>query len=157
MLVRFVFCLDEAIGMKRWMTLIACLSLAATISGLEAAENVSPIAPGRVSSGPESEDGERLFMSNCAACHGIDGRGHGPKAGTTQPPPADLTILSAQNGGVFPAAKVADVIRNGGRVLGHGSHDMPSWGRHFSVRRHPEVARARIGALVDYIRSRQVR
>jgi mono/diheme cytochrome c family protein len=155
-LMRMIFSLEEAIGMKREVAFVACVTLIATFSGAEAAEKSLTGAPGTAGSGPANEDGERLFLGNCAACHGGDAKGHGPKAGTTKPPPADLTVLSAQNGGVFPAAKVADVIRNGGRVLGHGSHDMPAWGRHFSVRRHPEVARARIDALVEYIRSRQV-
>ena len=126
------------------------------LKGKEAAEKLPTVAPGTADSRLANEGGKSLFLGNCAACHGGDAKGHGPKAGTTKPPPADLTVLSAQNGGVFPAAKVADVIRNGGRVLGHGSHDMPAWGRHFSVRRHPEIARARIDALVEYIRSRQV-
>ena len=35
--------------------------------------------------------GETLFSSNCAACHGAEGRGDGPLASTLPVPPADLT------------------------------------------------------------------
>ena len=34
--------------------------------------------------------GADLFKANCAACHGVDGRGGGPLAGTTPVRPADL-------------------------------------------------------------------
>lgn len=35
--------------------------------------------------------GAALFPSNCAACHGADGRGDGPLAAKLPVPPADLT------------------------------------------------------------------
>jgi putative copper export protein/mono/diheme cytochrome c family protein len=35
--------------------------------------------------------GAALFPQNCAACHGMDGRGHGPAAKGLAVPPADLT------------------------------------------------------------------
>lgn len=101
------------------------------------------------------EDGKHLFVLYCAVCHGADGSGQGPKANLLESKPADLTALSAQNNGEFPSEKVADVIRNGGRVLGHGTTDMPAWGRELAVRYHPDRARARISALVGYIRTLQ--
>jgi mono/diheme cytochrome c family protein len=36
------------------------------------------------------ETGESLYQANCAACHGVDARGGGPAAGTTQVRPANL-------------------------------------------------------------------
>lgn len=69
--------------------------------------------------------------------------------------PTDLTQLSARNNGVFPDEKVADVIRNGGAVLGHGSSSMLAWGHFFSELHKPEIANARIAALVSYLRSLQ--
>lgn len=36
-------------------------------------------------------DGAGLFTQHCAACHGMDGRGHGPAAKGLAVPPADLT------------------------------------------------------------------
>jgi hypothetical protein len=47
------------------------------------------------------------------------------------------------------------VIRNGGAVLGHGSTAMLPWGLYFSERRNPAVAKARIKALTEYIKSIQ--
>ena len=37
------------------------------------------------------ERGRRVFMENCASCHGPEGRGNGPAAAGMLPPPADLT------------------------------------------------------------------
>jgi len=104
-------------------------------------------------SGPES--GKTIYLRHCALCHGVDASGNGPLAAALQIAPADLTRLSVEHDDEFPAAKIADVIRNGGGVLGHGSTAMLAWGAYFSEKRKPEVARARIKALVDYIQSIQ--
>lgn len=69
--------------------------------------------------------------------------------------PSDLTVLAARHNGTFPAAKVSDVIRNGGSVLGHGSPTMPAWGLYFSEKGQPDVMRERVRALVAYIASIQ--
>ncbi|MDQ7069994.1 MAG: cytochrome c [Rhodobacterales bacterium] len=50
--------------------------------------------------------GRALFEKQCAVCHGAKGRGDGPYAGQLQFPPADLAVLAANNGGVFPAGDV---------------------------------------------------
>jgi mono/diheme cytochrome c family protein len=46
------------------------------------------------------------FATHCAACHGTSGRGDGPAAAGLTRKPADLTQLSAGNGGGFPATRV---------------------------------------------------
>ena len=99
--------------------------------------------------------GRQLYQDHCAVCHGLDGHGQGPLAAAMKITPADLTRISAAHGGEFPDAKIADVIRNGGNVLGHGTGAMLPWGIYFSERHKPEVGKARIKALVAYIKSLQ--
>lgn len=97
------------------------------------------------------------FARHCAICHGLDGRGSGPLAQAMKIAPTDLTRIAAQNKGEFPSAKIADVIRNGGGVLGHGTSAMLPWGKYFSEKHNPEVGRGRINALVGYIESLQAK
>jgi mono/diheme cytochrome c family protein len=104
-------------------------------------------------SGPVS--GKDEYVRTCALCHGLDATGNGPLAAALQIAPADLTRIAVEQNDVFPAEKIADVIRNGGGVLGHGSTAMLAWGTYFAEKRKPEVAKARIKALVDYIKSIQ--
>ena len=103
----------------------------------------------------QSPNGRDLFIGHCAICHGLDGRGQGPLAEALKIIPADLTQIAVKHEGTFPDAKVADVIRNGGAVLGHGSTAMLPWGLYFSERHKPAVGKARIKALVEYLKSLQ--
>jgi hypothetical protein len=80
-----------------------------------------------------------------------------------------LTALSKANGGVFPFARVYNVIDGRFDVLAHGPRDMPIWGEIFQSPREssnpasppPEkedaelIARSRILALIEYITSLQ--
>jgi mono/diheme cytochrome c family protein len=50
--------------------------------------------------------GAEDFAAYCAACHGMGGKGDGPMAATLPKRPADLTTLSARNGGTFPTTRV---------------------------------------------------
>ena len=99
--------------------------------------------------------GSDLYVSHCAICHGLDGRGQGALAQAMKLVPADLTQIATKHDGAFPDAKVSDVIRNGGAVLGHGSRAMLPWGLYFSERHKPAVGKARIKALVAYLKSLQ--
>jgi len=101
------------------------------------------------------ESGQDAYLRHCAVCHGVEGYGNGPLADAMKIGPTDLTTIAAQHDGAFPAAKVSDVIRNGGGVLGHGTPAMPAWGLYFAEKGKPEVARARVKALVDYVASIQ--
>ena len=53
------------------------------------------LAPGRAVAAETPQEqvaaGRALFLANCAACHGTEGKGDGPKAAGLDPPPADLT------------------------------------------------------------------
>lgn len=53
--------------------------------------------------------GAQFFASNCATCHGAEGRGYdGPTRDWTPPP--DLTFLTRRNGGVFPEIQTLSTI-----------------------------------------------
>jgi mono/diheme cytochrome c family protein len=74
------------------------------------------------------ETGPADFMALCASCHGASGTGDGPAASGLSPRPADLTRLSAQNGGAFPLLEVM------ARVDGYTSEPgtMPEFGQLFA-------------------------
>lgn len=50
--------------------------------------------------------GAEDFGDFCSACHGLSGKGDGEAAAALARKPADLTQLSAKNGGVFPGTRV---------------------------------------------------
>lgn len=104
------------------------------------------------------DSGRGLFMTHCASCHGVSGRGNGPFAEELRRRPADLTQFAKQNGGVFNAAALHRII-DGRTVKAHGTMEMPVWGDTFKWRQGlPEEAiKTRIEAIVRYIESLQER
>lgn len=111
--------------------------------------------------------GKREYDSNCAACHGKLGKGDGPYAGIVEKRISDITTLAKRNGGVFPFARVHEIVDGREVVKVHGTRDMPIWGAdylakkdegYFDVPYDPEAyVRARIVALVDYVYRLQVK
>jgi len=75
-------------------------------------------------------EGKALFTHYCATCHGLDAAGNGPMAPAMSLQPKNLTLLAAENGGVFPVLRV--VMRIDGRepLVSHGS-EMPIFGDFF--------------------------
>ena len=71
--------------------------------------------------------GAEDFATFCSACHGLSGKGDGDMAAELDRKPADLTRISARNGGVFPGTKVMAKIwgYTGGR---NGETPMPQFG-----------------------------
>ena len=59
---------------------------------------------------PPATTGASDFADLCAPCHGTGGRGDGPMAAELAVKPADLTGLSARNGGTFPLSRVMNKI-----------------------------------------------
>jgi mono/diheme cytochrome c family protein len=59
---------------------------------------------------PTRSDGAAFYASNCAACHGPNGKGNGPEALGIGAIPPDLTVLSRDNGGTFPQAQALAYI-----------------------------------------------
>lgn len=114
--------------------------------------------------------GKSEFQNRCAVCHGPGGKGDGGAIDILKAAPADLTVLSKKNGGVFPFDRVYSVIDGRQIVKGHGTRDMPIWGKVYST----ETVKAdeyyagmpydmemyvhsRILALIDYLNRLQVK
>lgn len=103
--------------------------------------------------------GRQMYKQFCAACHGPDGKGHGPATPTLAKRPPDLTTLAKRHGGEFPADYVTAVLRFGPGFSAHGSSEMPVWGPIFQyIENYNEAAvRQRIKNLSDYLQSLQER
>ena len=98
--------------------LITCLAAISAVAGTALAE--------------DAENGQQIFETHCAVCHGLDAYGDGPMAPALLVQPTDLSQLTAANGGVFPVARV--VMRIDGRdpLVSHGSM-MPVYGSFFDI------------------------
>lgn len=109
----------------------------------------------------KADIGKREYTMNCAVCHGTTGKGDGPYAGLVDTRIADVTTLSKRNNGVFPFAKVYEVIDGEQVVKAHGTRDMPIWGVEYKIKAaeyyrdvpydDEAFVRARILALTEYI------
>jgi mono/diheme cytochrome c family protein len=107
--------------------------------------------------------GRQDFMTYCAACHGVSGKGDGVVAEFLKITPANLTQMSVKNGGIFPRQRAIEVIDGRAQVGVHGERDMPVWGDWFKFEansdgagdRTEKIVRERIAALVDYIETLQ--
>ena len=106
----------------------------------------------------EDHPGRPLYLRYCAACHGRQGRGDGPVAPALGEKPTDLTQLAA-HGEEFPLQAVVDAIDGTRTVRAHGVSEMPVWGEVFepssASREQKLVARSKIVAIADYLRSQQ--
>ncbi len=106
--------------------------------------------------------GKVEYETNCASCHGLQGKGDGPLKPWLTRSPSDLTMLARRNGGVLPVSRIYEVIDGSSDQSVHGSRDMPVWGNEYRLRAgehfggdmpyDPEsYVRARILTLVDYV------
>ncbi|MFZ0287245.1 MAG: cytochrome c [Terriglobales bacterium] len=103
--------------------------------------------------------GKEMYTAYCAVCHGTDGKGEGPAASALKTPPTDLTMLSKDNGGKYPAMKVAATIRGEANLPAHGSKEMPVWGSLFwgMSHGHESEVQQRVANLTHYIESLQAK
>jgi mono/diheme cytochrome c family protein len=101
------------------------------------------------------------FEASCAACHGKSGKGDGPVAEELRTKPSDLTMLAKKNDGVFPTEIVTLIIDGRttirGTIRAHGTSDMPVWGPVFQRAGSNDAAGRRISAIIDYLKSIQVK
>lgn len=78
----------------------------------------------------DAAEGEMIFSTYCATCHGMDGSGGGPMAELLAIAPPDLTALTAGNGGAFPTERVVFRIDGRDMLTAHGG-PMPLFGGFF--------------------------
>jgi mono/diheme cytochrome c family protein len=146
-------------------TILACAAVLFA-SGSFVAGQQAPPAPATQKPRIEREairptgtvDGKDLFTNYCAACHGTGAKGDGPAAAALNKKPADLTKISARNGGTFPATKVSRFIEGADEVPAHGNRDMPVWGSLFkslNTNNGPAEAQLRVNNLTEYLKSIQ--
>ena len=105
-----------------------------------------------------SVDGPSIFQNYCAACHGPDGRGHGPVSEALKREVPDLTRLSLRNHGKFPAIHVRSIIMFGADDLlpAHGSKEMPIWGPIFhEIEFDQDLGNVRLESVTKYLESIQ--
>ena len=133
---------------RHLLAVLVALSLSAGVA------NAQPkIVPGEIKR-VSPVDAPAMFNSYCAVCHGKTGVGDGPAASALAKAPADLTRISARNGGQFPETKVKRYIEGLDQVAAHGSRDMPMWGELFrSLSR--DTAQLRIQGLSDHLKKMQ--
>ena len=103
--------------------------------------------------------GKEMYTSYCAVCHGTDGKGGGPAASALKTAPSDLTTLTKNNGGKFPALKITSAIRGESNLPAHGSKEMPVWGSLFwsMSHGHQGEVQQRVANLTEYIESLQAK
>jgi mono/diheme cytochrome c family protein len=96
--------------------------------------------------------GAELYHRYCASCHGTNGAGDGPAARWLEPRPANLRQST------LDLAALVERIDGRREVPGHGSSDMPVWGKVFSEMLVTEpkeraITRLRVQAIAEHVRS----
>jgi mono/diheme cytochrome c family protein len=137
----------------RKLLLFVLFAAIASLAYAQSQPRIKRVSP--VYTSPAS--GSDMFREYCAACHGADGTGNGPAAPALKKQPANLTQLSAKNGGKFPASRVVSFIQGEDMnvVAAHGTRDMPMWGTIFRSIGDAHSVMLRLGNLTDYIESLQ--
>lgn len=102
--------------MKRFVEL-GCLALALALAAPVSAQDAVTL-------------GGEAFNTHCAVCHGADGKGGGEVGALFAQRPKNLTLLSKENGGIFPFERVYQSIDGRAKVVAHGvgASPMPIWG-----------------------------
>ncbi len=114
--------IQHSLRLDRIMRLVCLFTLA--FAGPVGAQNAPD--PSSIKAGHE------LYSVFCETCHGPEARGDGPFADILMTPPADLTRLSADNGGSFPTLRATRQIDGRDPLPGHGG-EMPVFGPIFDT------------------------
>ena len=129
--------------MAKWIIPVVLLMLA--VPATSSADNIS--------------EGRKLYLRNCAACHGVNADGNGPAAPALTVKAPDLRTLSARYGNPLPQDQIARFIDGRADVIAHGPRDMPVWGE--KVWEYPEdkgnqhQVTPKLAALIAYLQSIQ--
>jgi mono/diheme cytochrome c family protein len=139
-----------------WQLVLAFALMGAAIPAAGRQAQTAPNAGEQFTRLIQSVEGPDLFRAYCAPCHGIDATGAGPVAPARKAKVPDLTLLSRNNGGQFPAAYVRQTILGDKTATAHGSREMPIWGPIFhQVERDMDWGNVRLENLVKYLESMQ--
>jgi mono/diheme cytochrome c family protein len=139
-------------GQERWSMLLLCLVLFSVVILAAAQKQDRSTLPER-----NPIEGAKIFRYSCAACHGADGRGHGPASGALKDAIPDLTLISKRSGGKFPHKRVRDLIEGKeSGPLAHGSREMPIWGPIFhEIESDEDWGEVRLDAITKHVESIQ--
>lgn len=109
--------------------------------------------------------GQEIYSARCAVCHGETGAGDGMVGMLFAQQPADLKLLSRNNGGQFPFLQAYQAIDGRNDIAGHGRSEMPIWGTYFmqeaiddgtiNEKNARYITEGRILAVVYYLQSIQ--
>lgn len=106
-------------------------------------------------------NGKQKYVNYCAPCHGVDGRGQGPVAAALKKQPANLALMSKNNGGKFPSTHMMSVLEFGAVNSSHGTAEIPVWGPMLgemdTTSAEPNVRFLRISNLSQYVQSLQAK
>ena len=120
----------------------------------------STIAAGQSAAVRNAMEGEELFRTFCASCHGANARGDGPVAFALKRPPTDLTTIARRNGGTFPRERLVRYVADGDAATpAHGSKEMPVWGPNLTALAPGSFkpVNERVANIVAYLESIQAR
>ena len=151
---------DPGGDMRRSHLALLLVTSAGGALGWSGQEGGAPRTPGVAPPGSPIAvvGGAYGYRTYCASCHGTDGKGEGPLAENLRFHPPDLSLLAKRNAGEFPTEKVIRIVDGRKPLDGHGGPDMPIWGdafRNAETGYDDAVARARIRAIVDYLKTLQ--
>ncbi|MEM9473410.1 MAG: c-type cytochrome [Pseudomonadota bacterium] len=152
---------------------LLCSAASGAVTGAEGEQDLDAWFSGHGTAanaqGKQNFDAESLYQSSCSPCHGVSGDGRGPLAESLGTKVPALNNLAERYSGLyFPERFLIEVI-DGRRNLGsHVKREMPIWSERFGLVRGSQAkgvaaaaadaaARQKIEALVEYIRSIQIR
>ena len=143
--------------LKRTLELALAVVVASVVlSGVGKQTQTAPNAEEQSTPLIRSVAGPDLFRAYCAPCHGVSAKGTGPAAPAFKAKVPDLTLLTKNNRGKFPAAHVREVIMGDKVVVAHGSREMPIWGPIFhQIESDVDRGNVRLENLVNYLESIQ--